>query len=296
MNPADANVVEDDCGLGTAYERWRFYQLMDKWSAEYDVRTALEGPLDGMAGVRGVHCVGIARSGVRVVTAVTTEASAKVARAVYEQAAPGSTVDVRVVEPSRVADLPASDLVVTYHALPQVTDWRPYLQAIGGLARKVLVVAICNPHNWGRTAMRVLGGEPPPDVWSTETLAPALWELGRVRDHVYFDAPWWPDLPVSPGQSLLDRVRKIITRGARAHSAGPERDVVRASKHVYGPGRWPYFGGTGWTEELEPALSRHPAFDGAPRRIVQRMAHLHAFVVDVRPRTPQARRRLTQLA
>jgi hypothetical protein len=27
-------------------------------------------------------------------------------------------------------------------------------------------------------------------------------------------------------------------------------------------------------------------------KLVTRMAHLHAFVVDVRPRTPQARRRL----
>ena len=30
--------------------------------------------------------------------------------------------------------------------------------------------------------------------------------------------------------------------------------------------------------------------------MVERMAHLHAFVVDMRPRTPQARRRLAQVA
>jgi hypothetical protein len=61
---------------------------------------------------------------------------------------------------------------------------------------------------------------------------------------------------------------------------------------VYGPERWPYFGGPGWLDELEPALLRHPAMEGASERVVKRMAHLHAFVVDRRPRTPQARRQL----
>jgi hypothetical protein len=62
---------------------------------------------------------------------------------------------------------------------------------------------------------------------------------------------------------------------------------------VYGPDKWPYFGGEGWVEELLPALLRHPGFDGSTSRLRARIAHLHAFVVDVRPRTPQARRRLS---
>jgi hypothetical protein len=287
--------IEHDRGLGTAYERWCFYQLMDKWAAEYGIESAVEGPVDGMAGVRGVHCAGLARKGVRVVTAVPTDESARIARGVYERAAPGSTVDVRVVPPSHAGDLPASDLVLVYHALPFVNDWRAYLRALGTLARKVLIVATCNPQNWGFTAVSLIGRVRAPDVWRTATLAPALWELGRVREHVYFDAPWWPDLPVAPGQSLANRLRQMLVGRAGARFAPPERDAVLASKYVYGPERWPYFGGAGWTDELQPALLRHPAFEGTRHEIVRRMAHLHAFVVDTRPRTPQAKRRLSQL-
>ena len=117
--------------------------------------------------------------------------------------------------------------------------------------------------------------------------------MGRVRDHVYFDAPWWPDLQVAPGQSLTNRLRGMLLRGG-ARFAPPERGAVLAKRYVYGPGRWPYFGGPGWVDELAPALLRHPAFEGGPPMLVHRAAHLHAFVVDVRPRTPQARRRLAQ--
>jgi hypothetical protein len=293
MNSLATQVIEHDRGLGTAYERWCFYQLMAHWAEDYGVESALEGPVDGMAGVRGVHCAGLARSGVRVVAAVPSEPSAEIARGVYARAAPRGEADVRIVsDETRAMELPTSDLVLVYHALPFVDDWRSYLTRLAKLARKVLVVATCNPNNWGFTAVRLLGRVQAPDVWKTETLAPALWELGHVREHVYFDAPWWPDLPVAPGQSLANRLKQLFVGSGAARFAPPERDAVLAPRYVYGSERWPYFGGPGWLDELQPALLRHPAFEGSPAKIIERMAHLHAFVVDVRPRTPQARRRL----
>ncbi len=288
-------VIPQDRGLGTAYERWCFYQLLDGWARAYGVESALEGPIDGVAGVRGVHCAGLARSGIKVVAALPSEASASVARGVYEDVAAASAFEVRVTDEDLAADLPASDLVLVYHALPFVRDWRRYLGALGKLARKVLVVATCNPDNWGFTAVRWIGGVEAPAVWSAKTLAPALWELGRVREHVYFDAPWWPDLPVAPGQSLAHRLKQLVVGRGGARFAAPEHGAVLSSKYVYGPGRWPYFGGPGWLDDLQPALLRHPAFEGASPRLVRRAAHLHAFVVDMRPRSPQARRRLTRV-
>ncbi len=300
MHGLGTQAIEQDRGLGTAYERWCFYQRIAQWAEEFGVESALEGPVDGMAGVRGVFCAGLARSGVKVTSAVTSERGAEIARGVYARVAPTATVDVRVVSDERqVGGLPQSDLVLVYHALPFVDDWRTYLATMGKLARKVLVVATCNPDNWGFAAVSLIGGAKAPDVWRTETLAPALWDLGRVRDHVYFDAPWWPDLPVAPGQSLANRLKQMFVRGKAgpgARFAAPEqRDAVLAAKYVYGPERWPYFGGPGWLDDLQPALLRHPAFEGSAERVVKRAAHLHAFVVDVRPRTPHARRKLAQV-
>jgi hypothetical protein len=290
-----APCIENDRGLGTAYERWCFYQRMQAWAQEYGVQSVLEGPLDGMAGIRSVHSVGLARQGVRVVAAVRSEEARALAERVYARAAPGGHVEVRVVaDEAAVGELPPSDMVLVYHALPFARDWRKYLATLGALATKLLVVATCNPHNWGFTTVRWLGGPAAPPEWTAETLAPALWSLGRVREHVYFDAPWWPDLPVAPGQSLTDRLKQLAfgKGGARFSTPTPETGARLAAKYVYGPERWPYFGGPGWLEELEPALLRHPAMEGASERVVKRMAHLHAFVVDRRPRTPQARRGL----
>jgi hypothetical protein len=303
MDALATQVIEHDRGLGTAYERWCFYQLVDQWAAEYGVTTALEGPIDGMAGVSGVHLAGLARRGVQVTTALPTDEKARIARGVYERAAPGARIDVRVcADATRAADtLPPSDLVIVYHALSLVDDWRSYLRGLARLARKVLVVTVCNPDNWGVAAIRLAGrlrgrrDLEPPEAWCTDALAPELWSVGRVREHVYFDAPWWPDLQVAPGQSLVDRARQLLRqRRGDVRFTAEESGARLAQRFVYGGERWPYFGGDGWVDELLPALLRHPGFDGTRWRWRSRIAHLHGFVVDVRPRTPQARRRLAQ--
>lgn len=291
--------ITHDRGLGSAYERWCFYQLVEGWRTRYGIETALEGPIDGMAGVSGVHCVGLARRGVKVTAALPTESKAASARGVYARA--GATADVRVVDPSAAASLPPSDLVIAYHSLPLVDDWRGYLRTLAGLAKKALVVTVCNPDNWGveviRTIARLRGikGMDPPDVWHKETLAPELWKIGRVREHVYFDAPWWPDLQVSAGQSLFDRAKQLFRqKKKKVEFTASEEGAKLAERFVYGPENWPYFGDDAWETELMPALLRHPGFDGTKMRAANRVAHLHGFVVDVRPRTPQARRRLAQ--
>jgi hypothetical protein len=117
--------------------------------------------------------------------------------------------------------LEPADLVMVHDALQEVPDWQAYLKRLAGLARKVLVVLAPNPRRvfgWGKGA--ALG--------NTAMLAPALWELGRVREHTYIDVPW--------------------------------------------------------------------GLDRAPMSVVIRAARGHAFVVDVRPRTRQARRRMLRTA
>ena len=307
MSAPALSLVPQDRGLGSAYERYCWYQRIDEWATRYEVTSAIEGPVDGMAGIAGVHCVGLARRGIKVVSTVQTEEKAEIARGVYANYGVGAAsapAEVRVVaDPMRMADLAPADMVVAYHALPFVDDWRAYLGVLAKLARKVLIVPICNPENWGVDATRILGklrgvrGLEPPDVWHKETLGPALWELGRVREHVYFDCPWWPDVQVSAGQSVTDRLKQLVgpLRSKPDVKASGGDNAKLAERFVYDASKWPYFGGPGWMDELFPALIKHPCFDGSTMKMLPRFAHLHAFVVDMRPRTPQARRKLSQL-
>lgn len=295
------HLVREDRGLGTAYERYCFYQLMESWATRFGVESLLEGPVDGMAGVAGVHGVGLARRGIKVTSAVPTEEHAKVARGVYASCnAPATVV---VAGHDDLQSLPAADMVVCYHALDFVPDWRSYLRRVAALARKVLVVTVCNPDNWGvaliRWAARLRGvsGMEAPEAWRRDVLAPELWSLGRVKEHTYFDCPWWPDLQVAPGQSLTDRIRRLtgVRKSSGFRFTDTHEESVFADKYVYGEDRWPYFGGPGWIDELLPGLLKHPCFEGSSKVVRARAAHLHGFVVDVTPRTPRERRRLAQV-
>ena len=199
--------------------------------------------------------------------------------------------------------LPKSDMVVCYHALSFVDDWRGYLARVASLAKKVLVVTVCNPDNWGVAVIRSLGrmrgaaGVSAPESWQKDVLGPELWRHGRVREHTYFDCPWWPDLQVSPGQSLTDRLKRLVTPKTKFNFTDTSEESRVADRYVYQEKRWPYFGGPGWVDELLPGLLKHPCFEGARSKVIRaRTAHLHGFVVDMRPRTPRERRRLGQLA
>lgn len=293
-----AELIDYDRGLGTAYERYYFYKLLDRWADQVGAQSFLEGPVDGMAGVPGVHGVGLARRGIPVVSVVQSALQAQTSRAIYEHC--GASADVRVMSDiSEVGTLPRADLVVAYHALSFVPDWRDYLQRVMALAKKAVVVTVCNPQNWGVDVIRAIGrvrrvpGLEPPESWRTEVLAPELWRHGRVKEHEYFDCPWWPDLQVSPGESLLDRAKKLVLSRRKFQFTADGTDSVLAEKFVYGAERWPYFGGAGWADELEPALRRHPSFEHTrSARLRARTGHLHAFLIDVTPRTPRERRRL----
>lgn len=298
-----SRVIDRDRGLGTAYERFVFYELLDRWASQLGAESVLEGPLDGMAGVPGVWGVGLARRGLDVHSVVTSERQAEIVRAIYARSAPGRSWRVSVGHEAHVSELPKADLVVCYHAFELTADWRAYLDQVATRAKKGLIVAVCNADTWGvrslRAAARLRGasGFEAPEAWRTSVLGPRLWELGRVVDHRYFDCPWWPDLQVAPGQSLADRLRQLVRqdRGALQFTADLEGAGLSGS-YVYGPDRWPYFGDDGFDAELGPAMRRHPSFDRASQRVAKHFAHLHAFVVDVRPRTRQEKRRLARLS
>jgi len=124
-------------------------------------------------------------------------------------------------------------MVVSFGAPANGAGWEGTLRAFARQADKLVVVVVGNPDRIGAPpGERVNGG--------TLSLAPLLWEVGRVREHEYLCIPRIV--------SILGRLRSDSVSSVALH--GPLGAAVRRS------------------------------------------ARLHAFVVDVAPRTPQARRRL----
>jgi hypothetical protein len=277
-----APAARRDVGLGTAYERWAVYELLGKWLAEDTPKTALEGPVDGMAGIPGLHLLPAAARGTRVTVIVPDEDGAEVVRGVYRTVGLEEQLDARAGTswPDETFDL-----VLTYNALPSVPDWRRYLTEAAARARRHLVVSVTHPSSYGvflRKALRLAQpGEKPLELFdhsatSPRVLEPELLRFGRIARDAYVDCPWWPDLFVETGETLLTGTLSRLPFGARFRlgpaAAAPPTPGQQPFR--YGPGRFPFLGGEGWKDELGPALRRHPNLDGGRfRALAGLLAH-----------------------
>jgi len=176
-------------------------ELLIAWAAKHEVESVLER----MSGDARPLCGAIASAGARMSVLVDNEDLAHAVRGGYD------ACDARLA--SRPGELAKHDLVVLHGCRIREAE----IVVLAKLAVKLVVVIAPNP---GALAARVRGT----GVWgATESLAPVLWSLGRVREHVFVDFP---------------------------------------------------------------ALAA-----GIPR-LLRALARSHVFVVDVTPRSPQARRKL----
>lgn len=266
-------LVERDAGLGTLYERWAIQGLLDRWFA--GVPTALEGPVDGMAGMPGLHLLGLAKGGTRVTVVHPDPRARDAVRRVYRSAGCGDRL-------SLVSELPEAghDLVLGFNFATHVEDWRAHLAALADRADRWVVVFATHPRSYGawiRRGLRRL--EPGPrraeqfDHPSCEprVMREALRRHGVVEAEAYVDCPWWPDLFVSAGQSLASA---SLSRFGLAGRAGPR------ATYDFGPEDFPFA-----RPELPPrlarALRRHPGFDRLGGPIAGVFAHHRAFRVAV---------------
>ena len=84
----------------------------------------------------------------------------------------------------------------------------------------------------------------------------------------FVDCPWWPDLFVETGETLLSGTLGRLPFGERFRRgpATPDAAAGTTPPFLYGPGRFPFFGGDGWHDELAPALRRHPNLERSRHR------------------------------
>lgn len=210
----------EDVGLGTAYERLAIYRRISQWYAHSRPSTAVEGPLDGMAGVPGLHLLPLAKRGVRVTVVLPSRAALERVRTVYARA----ELEHRL-ETIEGAELPRGrrfDWVLSFNALPLARDWRSLLASLATHAQS-LVLFVSHPWSYGTWLVRArrMGARTRKlalfDHASTrkQQLETEIARRGRIEDMAWVDCPWWPDLFVDAGETLAGTIGSRFGLGAR---------------------------------------------------------------------------------
>lgn len=265
--------VTRDTGLGTAYERWAIYALLERWLSPRRPASAMEGPIDGMAGMPGLHLLPLARAGARITVILADPDARERVRVVYRRAGLEDRLELR-----SQADGARAEVQLVFNAAHRVADWRAHLADAAARAERWLVVFATHPASYGAWARRVLRrlepGAAPREQFDHESCRPevmraALSRHGRIAAEAYVDCPWWPDLFVSPGQSLASATLGRLRGGAR--EASPSRWDFTAEAFPFAEGTRP--------PAIARALRRHPGFERAPERLAGVFAHHRAYLV-----------------
>jgi hypothetical protein len=101
-----------------------------------------------------------------------------------------------------------------------------------------------------------------------EALVAELTRQGRILASTHVDCPWWPDLFVPAGQTLL---------GATVGGLAPV-----APSFTYDADAFPFAGDAVCPAELAAALRWHPTFDDRGPRLGALFGHHLAYLVERR--------------
>jgi hypothetical protein len=283
-----APIATKDLGLGTAYERVAIYELFERWRERLSVASACEGPLDGMAGIPGLHLLGYAHRGIDVTVCLTDHEALARVRALYQNQGVLSQLSTRHLA---AEDVPSGnfDVLVSYNALPYVSDWRGYLGRLFEANARWFFIVVSNPVSYGtylRRAQRALRRETVTELFDCEctrraVIEPELANHGAIVSHAYLDCPWWPDFVLPARKNLAgDLLGRVRGLGRRPSST----EVNGSPPFVFDQEHYPYFDGqVGHAGNLR-SIRMHPVFDRAPLPIARFFGHLHGYLVEKRTR------------
>jgi hypothetical protein len=206
-------VTEADTGLGTLFERWALNRFLDRLHSELDLRTAVEGPDDGMTGIAGLNSLPLGLKGVNVALLLPHPGRAELARTVWGHHAPDA--GLKTVEEWDGQRLPfedgSFDLAWNFNVMTRQADPLGALTEMVRVSRRYVLVFVPNRFNYSfwlhRLHHRV--AHQPWDHGRIDLMRPEPWgrwfaDLGlKVRETVWLDCPWWPDI-VNFGQLIAD--------------------------------------------------------------------------------------------
>ncbi|MBD3347999.1 MAG: hypothetical protein GF400_02240 [Candidatus Eisenbacteria bacterium] len=254
--------VTSDTGLGTTYERIAVARVLERMAERYPIGTVLEGPTDGITGIRGLNSVPLAQAGAKVELVLSDPDELALARSAWEKIGLGDSLVTRLAENGRLsAEDRAYDLVWNFNSIPQVASPERLLDEMCAASKDLVLVFTSNTWNYGfpvhRLHHRAAGEE-----WShgdiammnTRKIARLLGERGYgVVETLLADVPWWPDI-----DSPIEEVAATFLPFLRGLSSGSKR----LERYTWTIDDLPYFEDDR-RAPLESQLSRHFAIERA---------------------------------
>jgi len=231
-------------GLGVVYERFVLNDYLDRLVDEYAIRTVLEAPLYGMAGVSGINSVRLAQQGCEVTLVDWVDERLEGVARIWSEL----NLPARFVLHQDFARLPfeddAFDLAWEWAGLWYLPDAEALLRELVRVSRKLVFVAMPNNLQVGYLMRKYLIDR---DFFRS---VDERWvQMGRIKrvlreagvrfvDQGVLDVPPWPDT-VMPAAEVLQRLgiksKKLNARftgdgwswSTMAYYLGQEPDLYR---------------------------------------------------------------------
>jgi hypothetical protein len=250
-------LTEYDTGLGTLYERFSIYSLIERLAGELSIRSSLEGPLDGITGINGINSIALARIGIQTTVVLPYLNLIQYAKRFY--AAENCLSNAEFIC-SKELDLRGQfDLVWNFNCLPQLKDHEAVLEQMTRCSRGYILFFIPNTWNYGFAVHRLYHKWEKEQwhhgdlrVMNTGKISALLSKMGfRPVRQLYVDVPWWPDIhtPIEKvAASFFPFLKPFI------------KESHRLEIYKYGLENFPYFQKDRWEKMLQ-VLSSHPNFE-----------------------------------
>jgi SAM-dependent methyltransferase len=205
------HLTDYDEGLGVVYERFVLNDYLERLAASYNVRTVLEAPIYGMAGVSGINSVCLARRGCDVTLVDYIDERLSGVSNIWREL----DLEARFVFHQDLAHLPfednAFDLAWEWAGLWFLPDAESLLCELARVSRELVFVAMPNNIQVGYLMRKYLI-----DRDFFDTIDEQWVHMGRIKgvlqgagvrfiDRGVLDVPPWPDT-VMPAAEVLKRL------------------------------------------------------------------------------------------
>jgi hypothetical protein len=256
--------VERDTGMGTTYERIAVARMLERLARRHTIESVLEGPTDGITGIRGLNSVPLAQGGATVELILADEDEAALALRAWDVLGLSERVTVRSSPGLRLEVPPRSfDLVWNFNSLPQADDPERLVREMCEASARLVLIFVSNTRNYGfpvhRLHHRVAGeawSHGDIDMMDVRKIEGLLGGHGfEVVERLLVDTPWWPDI-----DSPIEEVAATFLPFLRRLKSGS----ARLERYTWTVDDLPYFD-AGKRKAVVDELDRHFLIENARR-------------------------------